>query len=90
MKSKFSRYRDNVHVTIYLKRCNLYFWRVDSDLEVELRVSALFLREFLEWHYGHMHIKALLGFWEPYGKHPFPNSFYEPFDVLSHQYIKKK
>lgn len=72
MKSKFSCYRDNVHVTIDLKSCNLYFLSVDSDLEVDLRVDALFLQEFLEWHYVHMHIKALLGFWEPEGKTPFP------------------
>lgn len=35
MKSKLRCYHDNVHVTIYLKSCNLYFLSVDSDLEVD-------------------------------------------------------
>lgn len=93
MKSKLSCYHDNVHVTIYLKSCNLYFLSVDSDLEVDLRVNALFLQEFLEWHYVHRHIKALLGFWERYGKCPFQNSFHDPSDLLSDQALsvhKKK
>lgn len=32
-----------------------------------------------------MHIKAFLGFWEPYGKDPFWNSFHDPSDLLFHQ-----
>ena len=72
MKFSLCCYHDNVHVTIYLQSCSLYFLSVDSNLEAELRVNALFLQEFLEWHYVHMDIKALLGFWEQCGKHiPF-------------------
>lgn len=85
MKSKLSCYCDNINVTIYLKCCNLYFLSVDSHLEVNARINALFLQEFLEGYYVHMHIKVFLGFWEPYGKHPFQNSFCDPSDLLFHQ-----
>lgn len=70
MKYKLSCHHDNINVTIYLKICNLYFLSV--DLEVDLRVNALFLQELLEWHYVPMHIGALFGFWESHGKIPFP------------------
>lgn len=46
MKSKLRCYCDNIHVTVYLKYCNLYFLSIDSDLEVNLRINALFLQEF--------------------------------------------
>lgn len=72
-------------MTIYLKYCNFYFLSIDSDLEVDLRINALFLQEFLEWYYVHMHIKAFLGFWEPHEKHPFQNSFHDPSDLLFNQ-----
>lgn len=85
MKSKLSCYCENIHVTIYLKYCNFYFLSIDSDLEVDLRINALFLQEFLEWYYVHMHIKAFLGFWEPHEKHPFQNSFHDPSDLLFNQ-----
>lgn len=49
MKYELSCYCDNVHVARYLKSCILYFLSVDSDLD--LRVNALFLKEFLEWRY---------------------------------------
>lgn len=91
MKSKLSCYCDNVHVTIYFKSCILYFLSVDSDLD--LRVNALLLEEFLECRYVHMYLNALLVFWKPYGKHSFQNSFYDPSDVLSDQALsvhKKK
>lgn len=85
MNPKLSCYCNNIHVAIYFKCCNLYFLNVDSDLEVGLRINALFLQEFLECHYVCMHIKAFLGFWEPYGKHPFQNSFHDTSDLLFHQ-----
>lgn len=70
-------------MNVYLKCCNLYFLSVDSDLEVDLRMNALFLQEFFAWHY--VHIKAFLAFWECYGKHSFQNSIHDPSDLLFHQ-----